>query len=107
MLVHRWLVLSPASHCTSRLMPSLRFITGDLGKLNSKGWLEVRGRGCRAGPSELREGPAQVTGRTKEVIKRGGETLSPMEVEEALLKHLGGEFKEVRGPGGLDSCDAT
>lgn len=52
------------------------FITGDLGKLNEKGWLEV-------------------TGRTKEVIKRGGETLSPMEVEEAVLKHLGSEFKEV------------
>jgi len=44
------------------------FITGDLGYLSEGGWLYV-------------------TGRTKEVIKRGGETVSPVEIEEAVLKH--------------------
>mmetsp|Transcript_46202 Transcript_46202/g.119491 ORF Transcript_46202/g.119491 Transcript_46202/m.119491 type:complete len:1577 (+) Transcript_46202:102-4832(+) len=44
------------------------FITGDLGYLSKAGWLYV-------------------TGRTKEVIKRGGETISPVEIEEAVRTH--------------------
>jgi acetyltransferase-like isoleucine patch superfamily enzyme len=47
-----------------------------LGYLSTDGWL-------------------QVTGRTKEVIKRGGETLAPMEVEEIVMRHLRHEFQEV------------
>jgi acyl-coenzyme A synthetase/AMP-(fatty) acid ligase len=41
------------------------FITGDLGYLSEAGWLSV-------------------TGRAKDVIKRGGETISPMDIEEAV-----------------------
>mmetsp|Transcript_154873 Transcript_154873/g.281597 ORF Transcript_154873/g.281597 Transcript_154873/m.281597 type:complete len:1558 (-) Transcript_154873:324-4997(-) len=44
------------------------FATGDLGYLNEAGWLFV-------------------TGRAKEVIKRGGETISPAEIEDAIAKH--------------------
>jgi len=28
-----------------------------------------------------------ITGRSKEVINRGGETIAPMEVEEAVVSH--------------------
>eukprot|EP00930_Biecheleria_cincta_P066724 TRINITY_DN5298_c0_g1_i1.p1 TRINITY_DN5298_c0_g1~~TRINITY_DN5298_c0_g1_i1.p1 ORF type:complete len:1420 (+),score=199.34 TRINITY_DN5298_c0_g1_i1:395-4261(+) len=52
------------------------FLTGDLGMLEDRGWLTV-------------------TGRTKEVIKRGGETLAPAEVEETVMKYLGKEFLEI------------
>eukprot|EP00931_Biecheleriopsis_adriatica_P018346 TRINITY_DN12891_c0_g2_i1.p1 TRINITY_DN12891_c0_g2~~TRINITY_DN12891_c0_g2_i1.p1 ORF type:complete len:1697 (+),score=261.63 TRINITY_DN12891_c0_g2_i1:49-5139(+) len=52
------------------------FLTGDLGFLSAEGWL-------------------QVTGRTKEVIKRGGETLAPLEVEEVVMLHLSDHFIEV------------
>merc|ERR1719359_2442208 len=53
------------------------FLTGDLGKLDENGWLEV-------------------TGRTKEVIKKGGITLSPVEVENAIAacEDLQKEFAE-------------
>lgn len=44
------------------------FCTGDLGYMNEDGWLFV-------------------TGRAKEVIKRGGETISPAEIEDAIVKH--------------------
>jgi len=44
------------------------FHTGDLGKLDSAGYLFL-------------------TGRSKEVINRGGEKVSPREVEEVLLEH--------------------
>jgi acyl-CoA synthetase (AMP-forming)/AMP-acid ligase II len=44
------------------------FNTGDLGYLDEDGYLFI-------------------TGRAKEVINRGGETISPMEVEEAVLSH--------------------
>jgi acetyltransferase-like isoleucine patch superfamily enzyme len=44
------------------------FDTGDLGYLDKAGWLYV-------------------TGRVKEVIKRGGETVSPAEVEAAAIGH--------------------
>jgi len=44
------------------------FNTGDLGYLDQDGFLFI-------------------TGRSKEVINRGGEIISPMEVEEAILSH--------------------
>lgn len=44
------------------------FNTGDLGHLDKDGYLFI-------------------TGRSKEVINRGGEIISPMEVEEAVLSH--------------------
>jgi len=46
------------------------FKTGDMGWMDSDGYLYV-------------------TGRSKEVINRGGEIISPAEVEEALLAHPG------------------
>ncbi|GLB07782.1 putative PKS/NRPS-like protein biosynthetic cluster [Aspergillus tubingensis] len=42
------------------------FDTGDLGYVDEDGWLYI-------------------TGRTKEVINRGGETISPVEVEDAIV----------------------
>jgi acyl-CoA synthetase (AMP-forming)/AMP-acid ligase II/acetyltransferase-like isoleucine patch superfamily enzyme len=44
------------------------FNTGDLGYLDEDGYLYI-------------------TGRSKEVINRGGEIISPMEVEEAIMQH--------------------
>jgi acyl-CoA synthetase (AMP-forming)/AMP-acid ligase II/acyl carrier protein len=44
------------------------FDTGDIGYLNRAGYLFI-------------------TGRSKEVINRGGETISPFEIEEALIQH--------------------
>ena len=44
------------------------FNTGDLGYMDTDGYLYI-------------------TGRSKEVINRGGEIISPMEVEEAILEH--------------------
>src|SRR5512146_475519 len=44
------------------------FRTGDLGRLDSGGYLTI-------------------TGRLKEIINRGGEKVSPRDVEEALLEH--------------------
>jgi acyl-coenzyme A synthetase/AMP-(fatty) acid ligase len=35
------------------------------------------------------DGYLYVTGRSKEVINRGGEIISPAEVEEALISHPG------------------
>ena len=46
------------------------FKTGDMGWMDADGYLYV-------------------TGRSKEVINRGGEIISPAEVEEALLSHPG------------------
>ncbi len=45
------------------------FRTGDLGRLDPDGYLTI-------------------TGRLKEIINRGGEKVSPREVEEALLEHV-------------------
>ncbi|PWY91671.1 hypothetical protein BO94DRAFT_554883 [Aspergillus sclerotioniger CBS 115572] len=42
------------------------FHTGDLGHVDEDGWLYI-------------------TGRTKEIINRGGETISPVEVEDAIM----------------------
>lgn len=44
------------------------FHTGDQGYLDEEGWLFI-------------------VGRSKEVINRGGETISPIEIEEALASH--------------------
>ena len=44
------------------------FNTGDLGYMDTDGYLYI-------------------TGRSKEVINRGGEIISPMEVEEAIMEH--------------------
>jgi acyl-CoA synthetase (AMP-forming)/AMP-acid ligase II len=49
-------------------LPGGWFNTGDLGYLDVDGYLYI-------------------TGRSKEVINRGGEIISPMEVEEAIQKH--------------------
>jgi acyl-coenzyme A synthetase/AMP-(fatty) acid ligase/acyl carrier protein len=49
-------------------LPNGWFNTGDLGYLDHDGYLYI-------------------TGRSKEVINRGGEIISPMEVEEAVLSH--------------------
>ncbi|XRM40171.1 hypothetical protein ABZX51_003491 [Aspergillus tubingensis] len=46
--------------------PAGWFDTGDLGHIDEDGWLYI-------------------TGRTKEVINRGGETISPVEVEDAIM----------------------
>ncbi|GLA77510.1 putative NRPS-like protein biosynthetic cluster [Aspergillus tubingensis] len=50
----------------SSFTPAGWFDTGDLGYVDEDGWLYI-------------------TGRTKEVINRGGETISPVEVEDALV----------------------
>mmetsp|Transcript_7471 Transcript_7471/g.23340 ORF Transcript_7471/g.23340 Transcript_7471/m.23340 type:complete len:441 (-) Transcript_7471:44-1366(-) len=44
------------------------FATGDLGRIDPDGWLTL-------------------TGRAKEIINRGGEVVSPLEVEDACLRH--------------------
>ena len=44
------------------------FRTGDIGSIDEEGFLIVRGR-------------------LKEIINRGGEKISPMEIEVALLRH--------------------
>ena len=44
------------------------FATGDLGSLDENGWLTL-------------------TGRSKEIINRGGEVVGPLEVEDACLRH--------------------
>lgn len=54
------------------------FRTGDVGHLDADGYLFL-------------------TGRNKELIKRGGDQVSPYEVEEALLKHPGVEIAVVFG----------
>lgn len=49
-------------------LPGGWFCTGDMGYVDSEGWLFI-------------------TGRSKEVINRGGEIIPPIEVEEALNTH--------------------
>ena len=52
----------------SSFFPGGWFNTGDMGYLDEEGWIYL-------------------TGRSKEVINRGGEIISPFEVEEAVVKH--------------------
>lgn len=44
------------------------FSTGDMGHLDESGYLFI-------------------SGRSKEIINRGGETISPFEIEEAVIQH--------------------
>ena len=48
--------------------PEEWFATGDLGSIDADGWLTL-------------------TGRSKEIINRGGEVVGPLEVEDACLRH--------------------
>lgn len=50
------------------LKGSRYFLTGDVGVIDSEGFLSLKGR-------------------AKELIKKGGEQVSPYEVEEVLLDH--------------------
>jgi acyl-CoA synthetase (AMP-forming)/AMP-acid ligase II/carbonic anhydrase/acetyltransferase-like protein (isoleucine patch superfamily) len=59
---------SPASPESTTFLSGGWFNTGDLGYLDADGYLYI-------------------TGRAKEVINRGGEIISPLEVEESLVKH--------------------
>ena len=55
-------------HATGNAMDGRFFLTGDVGLLDSEGFLSLKGR-------------------AKELIKKGGEQVSPYEVEEPLIKH--------------------
>ena len=60
--------LEPNGNVSSTFMKGGWFNTGDLGYLDEDGYLYI-------------------TGRSKEVINRGGEIISPLEVEEAVAGH--------------------
>jgi acyl-CoA synthetase (AMP-forming)/AMP-acid ligase II len=48
----------------------------------SDGWFRTGDQGCLDGEAYLR-----LTGRLKEIINRGGEKISPREIDEVLLDH--------------------
>lgn len=60
--------LEPDANPSSSFLPEGWFNTGDMGYLDEDGYLYV-------------------TGRSKEVINRGGEIISPLEVEQAVSEH--------------------
>ncbi|KAI9021385.1 hypothetical protein DFJ74DRAFT_707339 [Hyaloraphidium curvatum] len=68
--------LAPASPFPAPFLEAGWFDTGDLGFLSPSGHLHV-------------------TGRTKECVNRGGETLAPAEIEEAVAAALGMPVGEV------------
>ncbi|MFQ5555805.1 MAG: AMP-binding protein, partial [Acidimicrobiia bacterium] len=59
-----------AAHVNEAAFHGGWFRTGDLGRLDEDGYLTI-------------------SGRIKEIINRGGETISPREIDEALLEHPG------------------
>ncbi|PYI02480.1 acetyl-CoA synthetase-like protein [Aspergillus sclerotiicarbonarius CBS 121057] len=62
----------------SSFTPSGWFDTGELGYVDEQGWLYI-------------------TGRSKEVINRGGETISPVEIEDAILSAAQDPFSNLFG----------
>ena len=58
----------PGEPVPDAFMPGGWFNTGDLGYMDADGYLYI-------------------TGRSKEVINRGGEIIAPFEVEEAVTQH--------------------
>ena len=67
-ILHHMTASSEQPFPGSSFLPGGWFNTGDLGYMDSDGYLYI-------------------TGRSKEVINRGGEIISPMEVEEAFIGH--------------------
>lgn len=62
------------------------FDTGDLGYLDADGTSFHRSSVCHR-ITFYTSGYLYITGRSKEVINRGGEIISPFEVEEVYLQH--------------------
>ena len=62
--------LSGAQPTLAKFFDGKWFDTGDIGRLDSDGFLFI-------------------TGRSKEVINRGGEIISPIEIEDAIQSHAG------------------
>ncbi|CAL6335871.1 unnamed protein product [Bathycoccus prasinos] len=62
--------LSGAQPTLAKFFDGNWFDTGDIGRLDSDGFLFI-------------------TGRSKEVINRGGEIISPIEIEDAIQSHAG------------------
>jgi acyl-coenzyme A synthetase/AMP-(fatty) acid ligase len=63
-----------------------------IGYLNDDGSIEpIRGKRIKSGDLAIidDQGFVRVTGRTKDLIIRGGVNIAPMEVDAALLKHAG------------------
>jgi long-chain acyl-CoA synthetase/malonyl-CoA/methylmalonyl-CoA synthetase len=63
-----------------------------IGYLNDDGSIEpVRGKRIKTGDLGIRdaEGFIRVTGRSKDLIIRGGVNIAPLEIDEILLKHPG------------------
>ena len=87
-------VTAPPGERSGRPLPGVELRTGDDGEimvrgpmvargaLSADGWLHTGDRGHIDA-----EGRLHVDGRLKEIIVTGGENVSPVEVEEALLTH--------------------
>jgi o-succinylbenzoate---CoA ligase len=87
-------VAAPPGERSGRPLPGVELRTGNRGEilvrgamvaraaLDADGWLHTGDRGHIDA-----EGRLHVDGRLKEIIVSGGENVSPLEVEEALLSH--------------------